>query len=284
MANRRMFSMDVVDTDKFLDMPSSTQALYFHLGMRADDDGFVSSPKRITKTVNCGDDDLKLLLAKGYLIPFESGVVVISDWNVNNWIRPDRKHNTRFEQEKRTLSINNYVYVLTDSVTTICQSAGNQVTTKCHTEDRLGKDSIGKDRLGKVSIDYQQIADMYNNTCVSFPRLSKLSESRKKAIKARLQTYSVEDFQRMFEMAEGSSFLKGANNRNWSATFDWMVKDANMAKILDGNYQDRQSEPQIPEKTPEEIEREKREEQEALDRIERAEKREYVYDPEHPFQ
>lgn len=73
-------------------------------------------------------------------------------------------------------------------------------------------------------------------------------------------------------------------NRNWSATFDWMVKDANMAKILDGNYQDRQSEPQIPEKTPEEIEREKREEQEALDRIERAEKREYVYDPEHPFQ
>lgn len=225
MASRRMFSMDVVDTDKFLDMPSSTQALYFHLGMRADDDGFVSSPKRITKTVNCGDDDLKLLLAKGYLIPFESGVVVISDWNVNNWIRPDRKHNTRFEQEKRTLSINNDVYVLTDSVTTICQSAGNQVTTKCHTEDRLGKDSIGKDRLGKVSIDYQQIADMYNNTCVSFPRLSKLSESRKKAIKARLQTYSVEDFQRMFEMAECSSFLKGANNRNWSATFDWMVKE-----------------------------------------------------------
>lgn len=284
MANRRMFSMDVVDTDKFLDMPSSTQALYFHLGMRADDDGFVSSPKKITKTVNCGDDDLKLLFAKGYLIPFESGVVVISDWNVNNWIRPDRKHNTRFEQEKRTLSINNDVYVLTDSVTTIRQSVDNQVTTKCHTEDSIGKDSIGKGSIGKGSIDYQQIADMYNNTCVSFPRLSKLSESRKKAIKARLQTYSVEDFQRMFEMAEGSSFLKGANNRNWSATFDWMVKDANMAKILDGNYQDRQSEPQTPEKTPEEIEREKREEQEALDRIERAEKREYVYDPEHPFQ
>lgn len=104
-----------------------------------------------------------------------------------------------------------------------------------------------EERRKTNKIDYQQIADMYNNTCVSFPRLSKLSESRKKAIKARLQTYSVEDFQRMFEMAEGSSFLKGANNRNWSATFDWMVKDANMAKILDGNYQDRQSEPQIPE-------------------------------------
>ena len=67
MARRRMFSLDVVDTDNFLDMPSSTQALYFHLGMRADDDGFVSSPKRITKTVNCSEDDLKLLILKGYV-------------------------------------------------------------------------------------------------------------------------------------------------------------------------------------------------------------------------
>ena len=168
------------------------------------------------------------------------------------------------------------------------QSDNDVTTSDEETEKELEIDREieieSEERRKTNKIDYQQIADMYNNTCVSFPRLSKLSESRKKAIKARLQTYSVEDFQRMFEMAEGSSFLKGANNRNWSATFDWMVKDANMAKILDGNYQDRQSEPQIPEKTPEEIEREKREEQEALDRIERAEKREYGYDPEHPFQ
>ena len=165
-------------------------------------------------------------------------------------------------------------------------SQSDNDVTRSDEEKELEKELEKKleERQKTNSVDYQQIADMYNNTCVSFPRLSKLSESRKKAIKARLQTYSVEDFQRMFEMAEGSSFLKGANNRNWSATFDWMVKDANMAKILDGNYQDRQSEPQIPEKTPEEIEREKREEQEALDRIERALKEEYVYDPEHPFQ
>lgn len=168
------------------------------------------------------------------------------------------------------------------------QSDNDVTTSDEETEKELEIDREieieSEERRKTNKIDYQQIADMYNNTCVSFPRLSKLSESRKKAIKARLQTYSVEDFQRMFEMAEGSSFLKGANNRNWSATFDWMVKDANMAKILDGNYQDRQSESQIPEKTPEEIEREKREEQEALDRIERALKEEYVYDPEHPFQ
>lgn len=91
----------------------------------------------------------------------------------------------------------------------------------------------------EIKIAYQQIADMYNNTCVSFPRLTKLSESRKKAIKARLKVYSVEDFQKLFEMAEGSSFLKGKNNRNWFATFDWLIKDTNMAKVLDGNYQDK---------------------------------------------
>lgn len=88
-------------------------------------------------------------------------------------------------------------------------------------------------------IDYQQIADMYNNTCVSFPRLTKMSDKRKKAIKARLRKYTLEDFQKLFEMAEGSSFLKGQNNRNWSATFDWLITDANMAKVLDGNYSDR---------------------------------------------
>lgn len=113
MARRRMFSLDVVDTDKFLDMPSSTQALYFHLGMHADDDGFVSSPKRIAKTVNCSEDDLKLLIAKRYLIPFESGVVVISDWKINNWIRADRKQITRYKYEKSLLDTNNYVYTLT---------------------------------------------------------------------------------------------------------------------------------------------------------------------------
>lgn len=90
----------------------------------------------------------------------------------------------------------------------------------------------------EIKINYQLIADMYNNTCVSFPRLTKLSDARKKAIRARLKTYTVEDFQKLFKMAESSSFLKGQNNRNWSATFDWLIKDTNMAKVLDGNYAD----------------------------------------------
>ena len=95
---------------------------------------------------------------------------------------------------------------------------------------------IEKESDETMKINYQLIADMYNNTCVSFPKLTKLSEARKKAIRARLRSYSVDDFQKLFSMAEESDFLKGKNQRNWSATFDWLIKDSNMAKVLDGNY------------------------------------------------
>lgn len=102
-------------------------------------------------------------------------------------------------------------------------------------------EEIELEKENRERVDYQQIADMYNDTCVSFPRLIVLSEKRKKAIKARLNTYSVGDFKTVFEMAESSSFLKGQNSRNWSATFDWLIADANMAKVLDGNYNDKKA-------------------------------------------
>lgn len=90
MLKRRMFSLDVVDTDDFIEMPVETQCLYFHLGMRADDNGFVSNPKKITKMVNCLPDDLELLVEKGYLIPFEKGGMLIKDWKINNYISGSR--------------------------------------------------------------------------------------------------------------------------------------------------------------------------------------------------
>lgn len=112
-----------------------------------------------------------------------------------------------------------------------------QGATNCNQRKEKIEDIEKEER---VQIPYQQIADMYNDICISFPRLTKLSEARKKAISARYKKYSLEDFKKLFEMAEGSSFLKGGNDRNWSATFDWLVKDSNMAKVLDGNYIDRQ--------------------------------------------
>ena len=104
MAQKRMFSLAVVDTDKFLDMSSSAQALYFHLGMHGDDDGFVSSPKKIARTAGCNDDDLRLLAAKGFVIPFDSGVIVITDWNINNTLKNDRYHETVYQEEKKKLA------------------------------------------------------------------------------------------------------------------------------------------------------------------------------------
>ncbi len=149
MANRRMFSLEVCDTDRFMEMPLSTQGLYLQLGLRADDDGFISSPKRIVAMVGGSDDDLKLLIAKGYLIPFESGIIVITDWNINNWIRPERKHNTRFEKEKALLALENGSYSLDD----ICQPNDNQMTTQCHTEVSIDKYSIDNINNNSASPD-----------------------------------------------------------------------------------------------------------------------------------
>ena len=149
MANRRMFSLEVCDTDRFMEMPLSTQGLYLQLGLRADDDGFISSPKRIVAMVGGSNDDLRLLIAKGYLIPFENGIVVITDWNINNWIRLDRKHNTRFEKEKALLALENGSYSLAD----ICQPNDNQMTTQCHTEVSIGKYSIDNINNNSASPD-----------------------------------------------------------------------------------------------------------------------------------
>ena len=98
---------------------------------------------------------------------------------------------------------------------------------------------IEKDK--EKETDCEHIVRMFNETCVSFPKVAKLSLDRKKAIKARLKQYSLEDFKKVFEIAEGSNFLKGGNNRNWTATFDWLIADRNMAKVLDGNYNNRGS-------------------------------------------
>ena len=92
-------------------------------------------------------------------------------------------------------------------------------------------------------IDYQQVADMYNEICISFPKCTCLSENRKKTIRARLNIYSIEDFKKVFELAEDSDFLKGKNNRDWSASFDWLLKDSNFAKVLDGNYNNKNTTP-----------------------------------------
>lgn len=105
MAERRMFSKVITDTDAFLEMPLSTQALYFHLAMHADDEGFVSSPKRILRETKASEDDFKLLIVKRFILTFDSGIVVIKHWKIHNYIQSDRCKPTTYMEERATLSL-----------------------------------------------------------------------------------------------------------------------------------------------------------------------------------
>lgn len=155
MAERRMFAKTIIDSDAFLDMPSTTQVLYFHLSMRADDEGFVNSPKKVQRMVNCSDDDMKLLIAKSFIIPFESGVIVIKHWKLHNKIRKDRFVETVHQDEKSKL------YTKSNGAYTLDKNKScNQLTTKPQPTDnqtattgtlRIGKDRLGEDRLDKIS-------------------------------------------------------------------------------------------------------------------------------------
>lgn len=251
--------MKICDSDAFLDMPLSAQCLYFHLNMRADDDGFVGNSKRVARYVGASEDDLKLLIMKRFVLTFEDGVIVIKHWRMHNTLSHNRYHETQYLDEKSMLRLKeNGSYSLTEGEeiddTKKIESASRQSrrTLDAHETDSdlgLGLDidiDLDLDKeldigLGKDRVNYQQIVDMYNEICISFPRVISISENRKKAIRARLNKYSIADIERVFIMAEESDFLKGSNNRNWSATFDWLMNDQNMAKVLEGNYKNRDS-------------------------------------------
>lgn len=151
MAERRMFSKKIVESDAFLDMPLSTQALYLHLNMEADDDGFVNSPKRIQRMIGASEDDLKLLLAKNFIITFDTGVIVIKHWKLNNSIRKDRYVKTAYAEELNLLGLKeNGVYTL-NQVTTNVQPSDNQCASDGSRS--IGKDSIDKESIVEDSID-----------------------------------------------------------------------------------------------------------------------------------
>lgn len=145
MADKRMFSKQVIDSDAFLDMPLSTQCLYFHLAMRADDDGFVNNPRKVQRMICASDDDFRVLISKSFVLPFDSGVVVIRHWRIHNYLRSDRYQETAYKAEKACLVMDeNGAYAM----------AGNQLSTtgipngnQLDTQDRIGKDKLSKDRL-----------------------------------------------------------------------------------------------------------------------------------------
>lgn len=144
MAERRMFAKTIIDSDAFIDMPLSTQALYFHLSMRADDDGFINNAKKIQRMIGASDDDLKVLLMKRFLLPFESGVVVIKHWKIHNYIRNDRYKPTIYTEERAALDVK------ANGAYTECQPLGIPDGYQMDTQYRLGEVRLGQDSVGEV--------------------------------------------------------------------------------------------------------------------------------------
>lgn len=154
MAQKRMFDKTITNSDNFLEMPDSTQNLYFHLSMEADDDGFVDNWKSIMRMTGKKEDDLKILIAKQYIIPFESGVIVIKHWRINNYLRKDRYHQTKYLNEKSQLKVEkNEEYTLQD---TVGIPVGNRE------KNRIEENSIDKNITTTTNIDiYKYIKDNF---------------------------------------------------------------------------------------------------------------------------
>mgnify|MGYP007069469322 CR=1 FL=1 len=216
MAERRMISLKVIDTDLFLDMPVSTRYLYHELNARADDDGFINSAKKITKMVGCSDDDLKILIAKEFLIPFQSGIIVIKHWRISNYVPKDRYKTTIYQEEKNQL--------ITDKTGEYFLE-NNDLSTKCiqnvyemDTQVRLGKDRLGKDRISKDNIYsvYSQNSELVQ-ALEDFEKMRKsikkpLTEKAKQMLLAELDRLSNDDNTKI-------AILNQSIFHNWQGVF-----------------------------------------------------------------
>ena len=218
MAERRMMAKSIIETDMFLDMPTSCQCLYFHLLLRADDDGFISNPKSIVRTLSASADDLKLLIAKQYLIGFESGVVVIKDWKIHNYIRNDR-YKASNVPERELLNIRkDKAYTLKEDDGIPMINCGiptdNQMDTNGIPTVSIGKDRLGKDRLGKDRLDIEGECDK--------PHSPKRKTFTKPTID-EIQDYCIErnnnvNAEQFYDYYESNGWKVGKNSmKDWKA-------------------------------------------------------------------
>lgn len=199
MAQRRMLSNKVIDTDCFLDMPITSRLLYYDLNLRADDDGFVASPKKICKMIGCSDDDLKILISKRFIVSFESGVIVIRHWRVHNLIRADRYNETEYKHEKSLLSQYDGVYELEyNNTSNVIPCVTPNVIPSVHTMGTTGKVRLGKDSIDKYNLYIVEVLDYLNQKINSNYRAT--SQKTKLLITARLKEgFEIEDFKTVID-------------------------------------------------------------------------------------
>ena len=214
-----MFAKTIIDSDMFLDMPLSTQALYFHLSMRADDDGFINNPRKIQRMIGASDDDLKVLVMKRFILPFDSGVVVIKHWKIHNYIRNDRYKETVYKEERALLEIKeNGAYTELD--TTGIPSgipSDNQTGYKMETQVRLGEVRLGESRVGEVIEEAappkstRHKYGLYKNVLLTDEDLAKLQEEFPHDYSDRIERLSE------YMASTGKSYKNHlATIRNWA--------------------------------------------------------------------
>lgn len=190
MAERRMFAQSVVESDMFLDMPLSAQALYFHLGMHGDDDGFVGNPRKVQRMVGAADDDMRLLIAKGFVLAFDSGIIVLKHWKISNYIQADRYRPTLYAAEKAQLAYKKgCTYEFVSNSDTECIQSVSKLDTECiqHVSSleecctpSIGKVSIVKDNNTYTLIEHERMNELFNDFWTVYPRKA----NKQSAIKA----------------------------------------------------------------------------------------------------
>lgn len=262
LAQKRMFTMKIVDSDAFLDMPATTQCLYFHLNMRADDDGFIGNPKRIMKITGASEDDLRLLIAKRFVLTFEDGVIVIKHWRMHNTLSRDRYAETSYTDEKKMLLLkDNGSYSLTGGNpiddTRLIERSGRQTQQRRNKDAaktlsdidkgldiELDKDKekdnnliVSKDTIRQT--DVRRVIEEWNklqDVGIAPIRDIKPASKRCQMLKGRIREYGMDDLLKAMDNIRHSDFLRGENKNSWMITFDWFVKPNNFLKVLEGNY------------------------------------------------
>ena len=253
MAERRMFTKKITDDDNFMSLSASAQALYLHLSMSADDDGFCNQISTAMFKAHASIQDLEALLSKRYVYQFDNGVIVIKHWRMANALRKDRYTPTAFQEELKKLKLkDNGAYTLVDDG---CQVVAERLPDGCQVV-ATDKNSIDKDRLDKdikssslrsddssITTDYETVIRLWNELdgLGNIKGIKTISTGSKRLdnVRARLKTFGIDGFKEAIENIKKSSFLQGNNVKGWTITFDWFVLPSNFPKVLEGNYNDK---------------------------------------------
>ena len=237
MAEKRMFTQKIVDSDAFLDMPLSSQALYFHLNMRADDDGFVNNPKKIQRMVGASEDDLKLLIAKRFLLCFENGIIVIKHWRMHNLLRKDRYKETQYIEQKKTLALKDNgsytekINLLPEEIQPDSQTAtnwqpnGNQLATQYS----IGKDSVDKDSIDECISNTPNssklIFGQYQNVLLTPDEYTQLQNNFPTTYEARIE-----------KLSKGIELHGYRYNNHYLAILQWAENDKSKKPESNASY------------------------------------------------